>query len=90
MPAQMSEEGDVIIMGTAADLGVSEGRIPALPTHKHNLRSRFELIKTLGEGTYGKVKLAVEKTTGEHVSLYRNRFKTVNSYNKNFAGTSVM
>lgn len=37
--------------------------------HRHNLRQRFELIKTLGQGTYGKVKLAVERHTGRKVAI---------------------
>ncbi|XP_045164782.2 NUAK family SNF1-like kinase 1 [Mercenaria mercenaria] len=37
--------------------------------HKHNLKNRFELKKTLGEGTYGKVKLALERTTGEQFAI---------------------
>ena len=37
---------------------------------KHNLRERFELVKTLGQGTYGKVKLAIEKRTGIKVSVF--------------------
>jgi len=35
--------------------------------HRHNLKNRFELKRTLGEGTYGKVKLAVERSTGRQV-----------------------
>ena len=35
--------------------------------HRHNLRNRFQLVKTLGQGTYGKVKLAVERSTGTKV-----------------------
>lgn len=56
--------------------GLLEGGMglgPALPihiAHKHNLKHRFELIKTLGEGSYGKVKLAVEKTSREQVIPY--------------------
>lgn len=55
--------------------GLLEGGMglgPALPihiAHKHNLKHRFELIKTLGEGSYGKVKLAVEKTSREQVAI---------------------
>ncbi|KAH3892563.1 NUAK family SNF1-like kinase 1 [Dreissena polymorpha] len=37
--------------------------------HRHNLKNRFELIRTLGEGTYGKVKLAVERSTCEQVAI---------------------
>ncbi|XP_064605467.1 NUAK family SNF1-like kinase 1 isoform X2 [Liolophura sinensis] len=42
---------------------------PIIHYHRHNLKNRFELIKTLGEGTYGKVKLAVEVATGEKVAI---------------------
>jgi len=34
-----------------------------------NLNQRFEIVKTLGQGTYGKVKLAVEKKTGRQVRI---------------------
>lgn len=34
---------------------------------RHNLKDRFQILKTLGQGTYGKVKLAVEKSTGIQV-----------------------
>lgn len=37
---------------------------------RYNLKHRFELMRTLGEGTYGKVKLALEKATGEQVKSY--------------------
>ncbi len=44
--------------------------------HRHNLRNRFELVKTLGQGTYGKVKLAVEKSSGKRVSILSTCVKT--------------
>ena len=34
---------------------------------RHNLKERFEILKTLGQGTYGKVKLSVEKVSGVQV-----------------------
>ncbi|CAL8367968.1 unnamed protein product [Lota lota] len=37
--------------------------------HKHNLKHRFELMETLGKGTYGKVKKAVERTTQNTVAI---------------------
>ncbi|GAA6097746.1 NUAK family SNF1-like kinase 1 [Tachysurus ichikawai] len=37
--------------------------------HKHNLKHRYELHETLGRGTYGKVKKAVERHTGRVVSV---------------------
>uniref|UniRef100_A0AAY4EQ71 non-specific serine/threonine protein kinase n=1 Tax=Denticeps clupeoides TaxID=299321 RepID=A0AAY4EQ71_9TELE len=37
--------------------------------HKHNLKHRYELQETLGRGTYGKVKRAVERHTGRVVAI---------------------
>jgi len=34
---------------------------------KHRLKQRFEVIKKLGQGTYGKVQLAINKETGQEV-----------------------
>lgn len=43
--------------------------------HKHNLKHRYELLETLGRGTYGKVKKAIERHSGREVS----RHDTVNT-----------
>ncbi|KAL6483309.1 hypothetical protein MHYP_G00081810 [Metynnis hypsauchen] len=37
--------------------------------HKHSLKRRFEVLETLGNGTYGKVKKAVEKRSGKPVAI---------------------
>lgn len=37
--------------------------------HKHNLKHRYELLETLGKGTYGKVKKAIERQSGKVVSF---------------------
>ncbi|XP_031438656.1 NUAK family SNF1-like kinase 1 [Clupea harengus] len=37
--------------------------------HKHNLKHRYELKETLGRGTYGKVKKAIERHTGRVVAI---------------------
>ncbi|KAM4614968.1 NUAK family SNF1-like kinase 1 [Polymixia lowei] len=37
--------------------------------HKHNLKHRYELLETLGRGTYGKVKKATERHTGRVVAI---------------------
>uniref|UniRef100_A0A4W5MCB3 Protein kinase domain-containing protein n=1 Tax=Hucho hucho TaxID=62062 RepID=A0A4W5MCB3_9TELE len=34
----------------------------------HNLKHRYELLETLGKGTYGKVKKAIERQSGKVVS----------------------
>ena len=36
--------------------------------HKHNLKHRYEVMETLGKGTYGKVKRAVERASLKTVS----------------------
>lgn len=47
--------------------------------HRHVLRNRFQLIKTLGQGTYGKVKLATEKSTGNKVAIKSIKKNKINS-----------
>ncbi|KAF3696970.1 NUAK family SNF1-like kinase 1 [Channa argus] len=37
--------------------------------HKHNLKHRYEVMETLGKGTYGKVKKAVERATQKTVAI---------------------
>ncbi|XP_076362384.1 uncharacterized protein LOC143253072 isoform X2 [Tachypleus tridentatus] len=37
--------------------------------HKHQLKQRFEIIKRLGQGTYGKVQLAVNKGNCQKVAI---------------------
>lgn len=37
--------------------------------HKHNLKHRYEVMETLGKGTYGKVKKAVERASLKTVSM---------------------
>lgn len=37
--------------------------------HKHNLKHRYEVMETLGKGTYGKVKKAVERATLRTVAI---------------------
>lgn len=36
--------------------------------HKHSLKRRYEVLETLGKGTYGKVKRAVARQCGKTVS----------------------
>ncbi|XP_077405137.1 NUAK family SNF1-like kinase 1 [Vanacampus margaritifer] len=37
--------------------------------HKHNLKHRYELMETLGKGTYGKVKKAVDRASLQTVAI---------------------
>lgn len=51
-----------------ASLGVRRGSSVKKHHHKHNLKHRYDLFETLGRGTYGKVKKAIERLTGRVVS----------------------
>lgn len=44
--------------------------------HKHNLKHRYELLETLGRGTYGKVKKAIERHSGREVSHFRGALRS--------------
>ncbi|XP_018431587.1 PREDICTED: NUAK family SNF1-like kinase 1 [Nanorana parkeri] len=37
--------------------------------HKHSIKHRYQLMETLGKGTYGKVKKAIDKSTGMLVAV---------------------
>ncbi|XP_069499370.1 NUAK family SNF1-like kinase 1 [Ambystoma mexicanum] len=51
----------------------SSVRGPAGPVrvrkHQHSVKSRYEVLETLGRGTYGKVKKATERGTGRMVAI---------------------
>ncbi|XP_046340332.2 NUAK family SNF1-like kinase 1 [Haliotis rufescens] len=74
MPSKSKEMADTMREMTRAP---TPGRARSRPTgrplsvhhSRHNLKHRFELVKTLGEGTYGKVKLGIERNTGEQVAI---------------------
>lgn len=36
----------------------------------HRLKQRFKVVKKLGQGTYGKVQLAINNETGQEVSCF--------------------
>uniref|UniRef100_A0A6A7FUW8 Mucin-4-like n=3 Tax=Hirondellea gigas TaxID=1518452 RepID=A0A6A7FUW8_9CRUS len=40
-----------------------------LHSHRHKLKQRFDIIRKLGQGTYGKVQLAINKDTGQEVAI---------------------
>lgn len=44
------------------------GRV-RLHNHKRKLKQRFDIIRKLGQGTYGKVQLGINKETGEEVAI---------------------
>ncbi|KAL7669106.1 hypothetical protein ACOME3_009775 [Neoechinorhynchus agilis] len=48
---------------------VPSGRETNTQPHRDTLHSRFELLRTLGKGTYGKVKLARDRRTNEQVAI---------------------
>ncbi|XP_024240876.1 NUAK family SNF1-like kinase 1 [Oncorhynchus tshawytscha] len=45
--------------------------------HKHNLKHRYEVMETLGKGTYGKVKRAMERTTRKTVAIKSIRKESI-------------
>ncbi|KAA0720960.1 NUAK family SNF1-like kinase 1 [Triplophysa tibetana] len=53
----------------SASLGVRRGSSVKKHHHKHNLKHRYDLLETLGRGTYGKVKKAIERHTGRVVAI---------------------
>ncbi len=52
----------------------SDSKVVAKAERKHRLKQRFEVKQKLGQGTYGKVQLAVNKETGQEVC---GRYSTV-------------
>lgn len=66
MPSKSGWDMECMI---SQDMVSCQESCPVTHGHRHNLKNRFELKKTLGEGTYGKVKLAVSRTTGEQVAI---------------------
>ncbi|XP_029647569.1 NUAK family SNF1-like kinase 1 isoform X2 [Octopus sinensis] len=66
MPAKNSIDEEATMVAEQTTTAIPR---PVIHNHRHNLRHRFEMLETIGEGTYGKVKLAIEKSTGEKVAI---------------------
>ncbi|XP_055375000.1 5'-AMP-activated serine/threonine-protein kinase catalytic subunit alpha [Condylostylus longicornis] len=49
--------------------GVSNTGNVKMNNHRKKLRQRFDIIKKLGQGTYGKVQLGINKETGQEVAI---------------------
>lgn len=64
LPAGSSPEGTPASSDGRRNSGVKKHH------HKHNLKHRYELLETLGRGTYGKVKKAIERHSGREVSSW--------------------
>lgn len=43
----------------------------------HRLKQRFQVVKKLGQGTYGKVQLAINNETGQEVSKNQAKKKLI-------------
>ena len=70
----------MMMMETTPGLMSGEDMMIASPSEvasqkKHRLKSRFQVLRKLGQGTYGKVQLAINKETGQEVSLFVLSFK---------------
>lgn len=49
--------------------GISNTGAVKMNNHRKKLRQRFDIIKKLGQGTYGKVQLGINKETGQEVAI---------------------
>lgn len=49
--------------------GISNTGTVKMNNHRKKLRQRFDIIKKLGQGTYGKVQLGINKETGQEVAI---------------------
>lgn len=49
--------------------GISNTGSLKMNNHRKKLRQRFDIIKKLGQGTYGKVQLGINKETGQEVAI---------------------
>lgn len=55
---------------TSTPSSVDENVNPELKKRKtHRLKQRFQVVRKLGQGTYGKVQLAINNETGQEVSV---------------------
>ncbi|TRY90232.1 hypothetical protein DNTS_027166 [Danionella cerebrum] len=63
------------LLGPSSEPGEAPGELKRSSSgvkkhhHKHNLKHRYELLETLGRGTYGKVKKAIERQSGREVAI---------------------
>lgn len=63
--AATSEEANITSMPSSVEENVN----PDLKKRKtHRLKQRFQVVRKLGQGTYGKVQLAINNETGQEVS----------------------
>ncbi|XP_053673217.1 serine-rich adhesin for platelets [Anopheles nili] len=49
--------------------GIENTGAVRMNNHRKKLRQRFDIIKKLGQGTYGKVQLGINKETGQEVAI---------------------
>jgi serine/threonine protein kinase len=49
--------------------GIGNTGTVKMNNHRKKLRQRFDIIKKLGQGTYGKVQLGINKETGQEVAI---------------------
>ncbi|XP_061507622.1 uncharacterized protein LOC1273841 isoform X4 [Anopheles gambiae] len=49
--------------------GIENTGAVKMNNHRKKLRQRFDIIKKLGQGTYGKVQLGINKETGQEVAI---------------------
>ena len=72
-PKSMVQEGPPIESATSTDTIIDENNPNVNNSNKkrktHRLKQRFQVVRKLGQGTYGKVQLAINNETGQEVNI---------------------
>lgn len=68
--ARLADQSDVPVVPQLESEPMSLQETKSMPTGKSNDRlAQYHIIRTLGEGSFGKVKLATHKVSGQKVAL---------------------
>ncbi|XP_034552143.1 NUAK family SNF1-like kinase 1 [Notolabrus celidotus] len=67
--AKRQSKTDMEVVVARAQSATAEPMEVKKHQHKHNLKHRYEVMETLGKGTYGKVKKAVERASLRTVAI---------------------
>lgn len=67
------ENNQDALEGINSTSSIDENVNPEVKKRKtHRLKQRFQVIKKIGQGSYGKVQLAINNETGQEVSVQKS------------------